>query len=136
MSRKKLFLTVTLSVVALLLCACSPWDSFRYYGDGNFSEVGFFDNPRYVVTFSDISLNEVSERHFRFRWLPNEEMTLVLYVKDRLVKTSEDRGPLERLKTKIEASLTDDHGREATASKPSTSPTATAVPSSASKIPV
>ncbi len=113
MSRKKLSLTVTLSAVALLiLCVCSPWDSFRYHGDGNFSAGGFFSHPRYVVTFSDISLNEVSEHHFRFRGLPDEEMTLVLYVKDRSVNSSEDRRPLERLKTTIEASLTDDHGKE------------------------
>jgi len=39
-------------------------------------------------------------------------MTLVLYVKDGSVKTFEDRGPLEGLKTTIEASLTDDHGKE------------------------
>jgi hypothetical protein len=38
----------------------------------------FLPNPRYVATFSDISLNEVSEHHFHFRGLPNEEMSLIL----------------------------------------------------------
>ena len=113
MSRKKLLLIVTLSAVTLLiLCAWSPWDSFRYKGDGEFSDRGFFGHPRYVVTFSDVSLIEVSEHQFHFRGPPNEEMGLVLYVKGRSVKTLEDRGPLERLKTTIEASLTDDHGKE------------------------
>jgi hypothetical protein len=113
MSRKKLVLTLTGSVIALLiLYAWSPWDSPRYHGDGTFSERGFFSNPRYVATFSDISLNEVSEHHFHFQGLPNEEMTLVLYVKDRSVNTFEDREPLEHLKTTIEVSLTDDRGKE------------------------
>jgi hypothetical protein len=113
MSRKKLILIVTLSLIALLiLSAWSPWDAFRYQGDGKFSDGGFFGHPRYVVAFSDISLNEVGEYHFRFRGLPNEEMTLVLYVKDRSVSTAADRGPLEGLKTTIDASLTDDHGSE------------------------
>jgi hypothetical protein len=113
MSRRKLLLTVSLSFIALLiLLAWSPWDSFRYRGDGKFSDGGFFGHPRYMVTFSAISLNEISEHHFHFRGLPNEDMALVLYVKDRSVSTSEGRGSLERLKTTIEVSLTDDHGKE------------------------
>ena len=66
-----------------------------------------------MATFSGISLNEVSEHHFHFRGLPNEEMSLILCVNDRLAHTSAQREPLEHLKTTIEASLTDDHGREA-----------------------
>jgi hypothetical protein len=113
MSRKKLFSAVTLSVLALLILGVwSPWDSFRYRGDGKFSSRGFFSNPRYVATFADISLNEVSEHDFHFRGLPSEEMTLVLCVKDSSVNTFKDREPLEHLKTTIEASLTDDHGKE------------------------
>jgi len=113
MSRGKLLLTVTLSAVTFLVfSACSAWRSFRYHGDGQISDGGFFSNPRYVVTFSDISLNEVGESRFHFRGLPNEEMTLILYVKNRPVNTWEDREPLERLKTTIEAILTDDQGKE------------------------
>lgn len=73
---------------------------------------GFFDHPRYVLTFPDLSLNEISEHHFHFRGLPNEEMNLMLYVKDRPVRTSDDRRPLERLKTTIEARLVGDRGKE------------------------
>ena len=114
MSRKKLILTVTLSVLALLiLSAWSPWNSFRYHGDGKFSDGGFFSYPRYVVTFADIPLYEISEHRFHFRGLPNEEMTLILFVKDRSVDTDADRRPLEQLKTTIEATLTDDQGKEA-----------------------
>jgi hypothetical protein len=93
--------------------AWSPWDSFRYHGEGEYPDRGFFANPRYVATFSGISLNEVSEHHFHFRGLPNEEMSLILCVNDRLAHTSAEREPLEHLKTTIEVSLTDDHGREA-----------------------
>src|SRR5260370_36373993 len=107
MSRKKLVLTVTLSVTALLiLSAWSPWDSFRYHGDGKFSDRGFFSYPRYVVMFTDIPLYEISEHHFYFRGLPNEEMGLVLVVKDRQVETSADRSPLQHLPMTIEAALT------------------------------
>ena len=114
MSRKKLLSAVTLGIVALLiLFAWGPWGSFRYRGDGQFFNRGFFSNPRYVARFSDISLNKVTENYFHFRGLPNEEVTLVLYVKDRSVWTWEERKPLEHLKTTIEASLITDQGKEA-----------------------
>jgi hypothetical protein len=113
MSRKNLILTATLSVLALLILgAWSPWNSFRYRGDGKFSDGGFFDHPRFVLTFPDLSLNEIGEHRFHFRGLPNEEMNLMLYVKDRPVRTSEDRRSLERLKTTIEVRLVDDRGKE------------------------
>ena len=114
MSRKRLILTVVFSALTLLVVwAWSPWDSFRYHGDGEFSDRGFFAYPRYVATFSDISLNEVSEHRFHFRGLPGEEMRLVLYLKGRSVDTFAEREPLEHLKTTIEAHLTDGHGGEA-----------------------
>jgi hypothetical protein len=112
-SRKKLIFTVISSVFALMiLAAWSPWNKYRYHGDGKFSDGGFFGHPRFVVSFPDLSLNETSRHQYNFRGLPNEEMTLVLHVVDRPVRTSEDRIPLERLKTTIEARLTDDHGKE------------------------
>ncbi len=113
MSRKKLILTVTLGILALLILSVwSPWNSFRYHGDGKFSDGGFFSYPRYVVTFADIPLYETSEHTFHFRGLPNEEMALILFVKDRSVDTDADRRPLEQLKTRIEATLTEDRGKE------------------------
>jgi hypothetical protein len=111
MSRKKLLLTIVLIIItALVLYAWSPWDSFRYHGDGKFSDRGFFSYPRHIVTFSDIPLNETSEHHFHFRGMPNEEMRLMLYVKDSPLDTSADRPQLESLPVTIEAVLTDDKG--------------------------
>jgi hypothetical protein len=114
MSRKKLILTVTLGVLALLIFSMwSPWNSFRYHGDGKFSDGGFFSYPRYVVTFADIPLYETSQNTFHFRGLPNDEMTLILFVKDKSANTDGDRRPLEQLKTRIDATLTGDRGKEA-----------------------
>jgi hypothetical protein len=111
-SRKKLFLTATIVILALsAIGAWSPWNSHRYHGDGQFSDRGFFSYPRYVVTFSDIQLNQNGEYHFHFRGLPNEEMTLMLYVKDRQVGTWTDSAPLANLQVTIEAVLTDDEGQ-------------------------
>jgi hypothetical protein len=110
-SRKRLSLTIIVVVIALLfLSAWSPWDSLRYHGDGQFSDRGFFSYPRYLVTFSDITLNKASETHFHFRGLPNEEMTLMLLVKDRQIDTWADSAPLANLQVTIEAVLTDDTG--------------------------
>jgi len=110
-SRKKLILAITfVSIALLILYVWSPWDALRYHGDGKFSDRGFFSYPRYLVTFSDISLDENSENHFHFRGLPNEEMSLMLYVKDKRIDGWADRSPLEHLPVTIEAVLTDDKG--------------------------
>ena len=38
---------MTLGILRLMfLLAWSPWDSLRYRGDGQFSNRGFFSNPR------------------------------------------------------------------------------------------
>lgn len=114
MWRKKLFLIIALVIVALLtLGAWSPWVSLRYHGDGQFSDRGFFSYPRYLVTFSDIQLSQTGEHRFHFRGLPNEEMTLMLLVKDRRVDTWADSAPLANLQVTIEAVLTDDRGHVA-----------------------
>jgi hypothetical protein len=112
MSSKKILLTMILATAALLLVLYiwSPWDSFRYHGDGKFSDQGFFSYPRHIVTFSDIPLDETSEHHFHFRGVPNEEMRLMLYVKDRRADTMADMQQLEFLPVTIEAVLTDDRG--------------------------
>jgi hypothetical protein len=110
-SRKKLLLTITFVIIALVtLNAWSPWDSLRYHGDGQFCDRGFFSYPRYLVTFPDIQLNQAGEHHFHFRGLPNEEMTLMLLIKDRSVDTWADTAPLANLPVTIEAVLTDDKG--------------------------
>jgi hypothetical protein len=111
MSRKRLFLiTFILLIVFVTIGAWSPWNSLRYHGDGQFSDRGFFRFPRYLVTFSDIQLNEAGEHHFHFRGLPDEEMSLVLLVKGKRVDTRADTAPLTSLPATIEAVLTDDKG--------------------------
>jgi hypothetical protein len=109
-SRKRRILIAILTIVTLLIWL--RWDSLRYRGDGSFSDALLF-HPRYVIAFSEIPLNEPSEHHFRFRGLPNEKLTLVLYVKNRNVNTLEERSPLENLQATIEATLTDERGNVA-----------------------
>jgi hypothetical protein len=109
-SRKKLFLTLTLGVVALLILgAWSPWNALRYRGEGKFSDRGFFAYPRYVITFPEMPLFEIGERRFHLQGLPNEEMTLLLYVKGSSGSV-EERRRLTNLRTTIDAQLTDSHG--------------------------
>lgn len=111
-SRKRLVLTVMLGVIgALALIAWSPWSGLRFRGDGRFSDGGFFSYPRYVLTFPDIPLYESGERRFHFQGLPNEKMTLLLYVKGSS-GSEEERSRLTKLPTSIEVVLTDSHGIE------------------------
>jgi hypothetical protein len=122
-SRKKLLLTVVIVALALLaLGAWSPWVPLRYQGDGKLSDRGFFSYPRYLVTFSDIQLSQTGEYHFHFRGLPNEEMTLMLYVKNVRVDTWADSAPLTNLQVNIEALLTDDKGHLACRAEGSPAP--------------
>ena len=114
MSRKELYLVAALAAIPLLiflliLIAWSPWSRFRYHGDGMFSDELFF-YPRYHVRFADIPLNQTGERHFHFRGMPNEEMSLLLYIRNSDVKTEADREPLMNLPTTIEATLKDATG--------------------------
>lgn len=111
MSARKAFLTATLGIVAfLILFAWSPWNAWRYRGDGRFSDRGFFAYPRYVVTLVDIPLSESGERRFHLHGLPTEEMTLLLYVKGSS-GSMEERPRLTRVPVTIEAELTDSRGR-------------------------
>jgi hypothetical protein len=111
MSRKKLILLVSCAVVSFLgLLAWSPWNARRYRGDGKFSDGGFFSYPRYVVTFPDMPLYEPGERRFHFQGVPNEEMTLMLYLKSSSGSV-EERSRLTNLRTTIEAVLTDSQGK-------------------------
>lgn len=122
-SRKKLLLTIVIAVLALLgLGAWSPWVSLRYHGDGKFSDTGFFNYPRYFVIFSDVQLSQTGEYHFHFQGLPNEEMSLMLYLKDIRVGTWADSAPLTDLKVNIEAVLTDDKGHVACRAEGSPAP--------------
>jgi hypothetical protein len=107
--RGKYLLTILGTLPLLILIAWGPWSSLLYHGDGKFSDELLF-YPRYWVRFADIPLNEASEHHFHFRGMPHEEMSLVLYIKDRQVDTWADRAPLVNLPVTIEAILQDDKG--------------------------
>lgn len=96
------------SLLLLILIAWSPWSALLYHGDGKFSDELFF-YPRYWVRFAEIPLNEPGEHHFRFRGMPNEEMSLVLYVKGDRAKW-ENRNSLVSFPATIEATLTDGKG--------------------------
>ena len=112
MSRKKLILTVALGAIAsLVVVVWTPWSVLRFKGDGRLSDGGFFSYPRYVLTFYDMPLYESGERRFHFRGVPNEEMTLLLYVKGS-TGSMQERSRLTSLPISIEAVLTDGHGRE------------------------
>jgi len=92
----------TLGVIgALAIIGWSPWSGLRFRGDGTFSDGGFFSYPRYVLTFPDMPLYESGERRFHFRGLPNEKMTLLLYVKGSS-GNNEERSRLTKLPTSIE----------------------------------
>jgi len=111
-SAKKLFLAAVVGIVAfLILFAWSPWNAWRYRGDGKFSDRGFFAYPRYVVTFADMSLSASGESRFHLRGIPTEEMTLLLYVKGSSGST-EERLRLTKVPVTIEAVLTDSRGRD------------------------
>jgi hypothetical protein len=111
---KKLLLTVMSFAVALLiLWVWNPWASLRFHGDGNLSDAGFFSYPRYQISFSEIPLNKISEHHFRFWGLPNDQMQLVLYAKDKRPDKWANRPPPDFTELTIEALLTDDKGHVA-----------------------
>jgi len=71
MSRKSVLLIIAFAIVAFLgVLAWSPWNAWRYRGDGRFSDGGFFSYPRYVATFPDMPLYEPGEKRFHFQGLP------------------------------------------------------------------
>jgi hypothetical protein len=103
------YLLVTLgTLLSLILIAWSPWSALLYYRDGKFSD-GLFFYPRYSVRFAEIPLNEHSEYHFRFRGMPSEEMSLILYVKGHGPDWG-NRNFLTSFPATIEAKLTDGNG--------------------------
>jgi hypothetical protein len=104
----KYVLAIVGTLLVLILIAWSPWSALLYHGDGKFSDELFF-YPRYWVRFAEIPINEPGEHHFRFRGIPNEEVSLVLYVKGDLANW-ENRNSLVSFPANIEARLTDGNG--------------------------
>ena len=109
--RKTILLAVLGTLLLLILLAWRPWGLFLYYGDGKFSDELFF-YPRYWVGFADIPLNEEGEHHFHFGGLPNEEMSLILYVKTDQANRGNENS-LTHFPVTLEAKLTDGKGNVA-----------------------
>jgi hypothetical protein len=106
---RKYLLAIFGIILLLILIAWSPWSALLYHGDGKFSD-GLFFYPRFWVQFADISLNEVGEHHFRFQGLPNDQMSLILYIKGVQASSRENRKSLQNFQATIEAKLTDAKG--------------------------
>jgi hypothetical protein len=112
MSKFWKYLLASFGVLLLLaFTEWGPWRTLLYRGDGKFSDELFF-YPRYWVRFADISLDQPSEHHFHFRGIPNEQMSLILYIKGDHSKW-EDRHALDTLPVTIDAKLTDGNGNVA-----------------------
>ena len=109
-SRKGKFIVAILGAILLLvLIAWKPWSVLLYHGDGQFSDELFF-YPRYWVRFADVPLSKPGEYHFRSWGLPNEEMSLILYIKGSQDISPQRRDSLENFPATIEAQLTDGKG--------------------------
>jgi hypothetical protein len=110
-SRKRLLLAASVGIVVLLcLVAWSPWKLWRYRGDAELSDAGFFAYPRYILTFSDVPLYQTGQYRFRLQGVPSEKMTLMLYVKNSS-GSEEERARLTKFPTSIDAVLTDGNGK-------------------------
>jgi hypothetical protein len=105
MSRtKKVLLTLALSTIALLWIA-DEYPILRFHGDAKFTGGPVFG---YQIKMRPIPFNQAGEYVFHFRGIPNEEMSLQLYVEG---KTGEDREELTHLGTTLDALLVDQNGR-------------------------
>jgi hypothetical protein len=99
------------TLLLLILVVWSPWSALLYNGDGRFSDQLFF-YPRYWIRLTDISLNEAGEYHFHLAGLPNQELSLVLYVRGSKGNW-DNRMSLTQFPVTIEAKLTDGKGNVA-----------------------
>jgi hypothetical protein len=101
---KKNAVIVLVSASTLLWCACE-YPAWRFRGDGRFSGGPLFG---YSVTMPTVPFDRAGEYVFRFRGLPNEDMSLQLYADG---KTDRDRDELTHLGTTLDALLVDHNGR-------------------------
>jgi hypothetical protein len=107
-TRRRAFAVLASSIVGLaLLSSCNPIGKLLYKGDGTFSDRSEFSRPRYIIRFNKIPAFQIGTYQFHFRGLPNEKMTLVLYVEGEPPRQDED---LRALKTVIEAALINNQG--------------------------
>ena len=97
---KKVILTVALSALGLLFVA-DEYPFLRFHGDAKFSGGPVFG---YEIKMHPIPFNQAGEYVFHFRGIPNENMSLELYVDG---KTDENRNELTNLDTTLDALLVD-----------------------------
>lgn len=104
-------LVAAIGVFALLL-TWAECARLRYHGDGRLSGPHLL-RPRYTDSFPDVPLDKEGTYDFHFRGIPEEEMTLILYIKGNADLSFDERRSFETLGTTIDASLTDDRGNVA-----------------------
>jgi hypothetical protein len=97
-------LGVLAGVIALLYFA-DEYPAFRFRGDGHLSGGPVFG---YWMRLRPIPFHQAGEHVFRFRGMPNEEMSLQLYAEG---KSDDNRKELTNLNTEIEATLLDQNRR-------------------------
>jgi hypothetical protein len=102
MKSKRLVLIAVLAVPLILVFA-DEYPALRFRGDGQFSGGPVFG---YWIRLEPISFGQTGEYAFRFRGMPNEEMSLQLYTVGE-----SDRSALTNLSTQLPAVLTDQKGR-------------------------
>jgi hypothetical protein len=90
------------AAVITLLCFADEYPALRFRGDGRFSGGPVFG---YWIRLRPIPFSQAGEHVFHFRGMPNEEMSLQLYVEG---KSDDNRKELTNLKTEIEATIVDD----------------------------
>ena len=101
--RRKVLLTVVLSIIALLWFA-DEYPYLRFHGDGNFSGGPVLG---YQIKMRPIPFNHAGEYVFHFRGIPNEDMSLQLYAEG---KSDQNREELTHLDTTLDALLVDQSG--------------------------
>lgn len=98
--RKQITLAAVLTIIALL-CLVDEYPFLRFHGDASFSGGPVLG---YRITMRTIPFNQQGEYVFHFHGLPDEELSLELYVEG---KTDKDREELTHLDTKLDALLVD-----------------------------
>jgi hypothetical protein len=104
MSRtKQIVLTVVLSTIALLWLA-DEYPHLRFRGDAKFSGGPILG---YQIKMRPVPFSQAGEYVFRFRGIPNEDMSLLLYAEGM---SDDNRGELTHLDTTLEVLLVDQNG--------------------------
>jgi hypothetical protein len=101
---KQIVLTAVLSIVALLWLA-DEYPFLRFHGDAVFSGGPVLG---YQIKMRPIPFNQAGEYVFHFHGMPNEELSLQLYIEG---KSLDNESELTHLETTIEALMADENGQ-------------------------